>query len=281
MRTRPFGTNGPQIPVVGLGTWKMERDERSAAIAAIRAAVEAGAGHIDTAEMYGNGEVERIVGDALEGCRHDAFLVSKVLPHNASRRGTIEACEASLKRLRTDHLDAYLLHWSGSHPLEETIAAFDELRRDGKIRAWGVSNFDDDELDDARRIAGDEAIACNQVLYHTEERAIEHALIPWCRRHDVAVVAYSPFGSGRFPPPSSDGGRALASIGEEHGATPRQVALAFLLREPGTFVIPKTSSVAHLHENLGAAELRLSEEEVAKLDDVFPRGSPGRGLPMI
>src|SRR5262249_30257858 len=158
-----------------------------------------------------------------EGRRDEVFLVSKVLPSNASRAGTIKACERSLARLKTDRLDCYLLHWRGSYPLEETFAAFEELKQAGKIRSWGVSNFDDDDLEEALMIAGQSKIACNQVLYHLEERAIEHAVIPWCEEHEVAVVAYSPFGNGHFPSPSSAGGRVLAAIADAHGATPRQV----------------------------------------------------------
>ena len=185
--------------------------------------------HIDTAEMYGDAEL--VIAEAIAGRRDDIFLVSKVLPSNASRRGTIAACERSLKRLKTDRLDCYLLHWRGSYPLAETVAAFEELVGAGKIRSWGVSNFDADDLDEMLDVAGEGRIACNQVLYHLKERAIEHAVIPWCRQHGTAVVAYSPFGHDDFPSPRSKAGAVLQTIAEAHGASPRQVALAFLTRE--------------------------------------------------
>ncbi|HYY06634.1 MAG TPA: aldo/keto reductase, partial [Candidatus Limnocylindria bacterium] len=212
MRRRRFGWTDVPVPVIGLGTWYLEREDRTRAVAALRAGLDAGMDHIDTAEMYGSGRVEEIVGEAIAGRRDEVFLVSKVLPGHATRAGVLRACEASLRRLRTDRLDCYLLHWPGKHPLERTIDAFEQLVRDGKIRAYGVSNFDVDETERAVAIAGEGRIACNQVLYHLEERAIEHALIPWCARHRIAVVGYSPFGAGRFPTPQSAGGRVLAAI---------------------------------------------------------------------
>lgn len=281
MRRRPFGRTGVQVPVVGQGTWYMERDGAARAVAALRAGLDAGMTHIDTAEMYGGGRVEEIVGQAIEGRREQVFLVSKVLPHNASYDGTLRACERSLRRLRTAYLDAYLLHWPGSHPLADTLRAFERLVEEGMIRCWGVSNFDVDELAEAERIAGPGRIACNQVVYHLRERAIEHAVIPWCAEHGVAVVGYSPFGSGHFPSPSGPGGRALREVAERVGATPRQVALAFLLRLPGTFVIPKSSTVEHVRENAAAGDLELSAEDIARLDRAFPLGAPPRSLPMI
>jgi diketogulonate reductase-like aldo/keto reductase len=226
--------------------------------------------HVDTAEMYGSGRVEEIVGEAIEDRRDDVFLVSKVLPQNATRAGTVRACEASLVRLRTDWLDCYLLHWPGRHPLAETIAGFETLRDAGKIRAWGVSNFDVAELEEAARIAGAREIACNQVLYHPGERAIETAVAPWCASHHVAVVGYSPFGSGKFPSARSKGGRALAQIAERHRATPRQIALAFLVRSPHLFAIPKAATRAHAIENAGAADIALDAADVRHLDTAFP-----------
>src|SRR5580692_151024 len=208
MRDRPFGHAGA-VPAIGQGTWNMERDNKSGAIAALRRGLDLGMTHVDTAEMYGSGKVEELVGEALAGRRQEAFLVSKVLPQNASYEGTLRACEKSLRRLRTDHLDSYLLHWPGSHPLEDTIRAFEKLERDGKIRSWGVRNFDVSDLNEALEIAGPGRIACNQVLYHVDERAIEHAVLPWCRIHGVALVAYSPFGSGSFPSESSPRGKVL------------------------------------------------------------------------
>ncbi|HEY0553355.1 MAG TPA: aldo/keto reductase [Thermoanaerobaculia bacterium] len=280
MKHRAFGPTGKEVSVVGQGTWNLERDER-AAVASLRQGFDLGMTHIDTAEMYGSGRVEEIVGEALAERRADTFLVSKVLPQNASRRGTVEACERSLRRLRTDHLDLYLLHWPGRHPLADTLAAFEELRGAGKIRAWGVSNFDEVELADAVRIAGEGKVACNQVLYHLEERAIEHAVLPYCDRHGIALVAYSPFGSGNFPAPRTPGGRVLAAIAETHGATPHQVALAFLLRFPSLFVIPKAARAEHAADNAAAAGLQLTAEELARIDDAFPRGRRPSGVPTI
>lgn len=236
--------------------------------------------HIDTAEMYG--DAEPVIADAIADLpRENLFLVSKVLPSNASRRGTVTACERSLKRLRTDHLDCYLLHWRGSYPFEETVAAFDELVESGKIRSWGVSNFDQDDFDELLHVAGPGRIACNQVLYHLQERAIEHAVIPWCEQNGVAVVAYSPFGHNEFPSPKTRGGEALQAIADAHQATPRQVALAFLTRAPSVLAIPKASSAAHAAENAAAGDLKLSAAENATLDKAFPRGPKPRSLPML
>jgi diketogulonate reductase-like aldo/keto reductase len=210
------------------------------------------------------------------------FLVSKVLPSNASQGGTVAACEQSLTRLGTDRLDCYLLHWRGRYPLQETLAAFDRLVHDGKILSWGVSNFDVADLDEVRAIAGAGHPACNQVLYHLQERAIEHAVLPWCSERGTAVVAYTPF--GEQPSLFSSGhasGKVLREIAARHGATARQVALAFLLRHANTFVIPKSSSAEHVAENAGAAALELKPEDIARIDAAFPRGKPRRGLPMI
>jgi diketogulonate reductase-like aldo/keto reductase len=238
--------------------------------------------HIDTAEMYGSGAAEELVGEAIASRRDEVFLVSKVLPNNASRKGTISACERSLKRLKTDRLDCYLLHWRGSHPLEDTVAAFEQLRADGKILSWGVSNFDVDDLDELSQVAGAATPACNQVLYHLRERAIEHAVIPWCEKNGVAVVAYSPFGhAGGFPGPNTAGGRVLKAIAERHDATPRQVALRFLTRRASLFAIPKASSPEHAAENAGAGALHLSAAELAQIDAAFPLGPRPRSLPML
>ena len=228
MEQRPFGPTGNSVSVVGQGTWYIEQARRAAAVAALRRGLDLGMTHIDTAELYGSGEAEQIVAQAIAGRRDEVFLVSKVMPQNASRAGTVASCEKSLARLKTDRLDCYLLHWRGRHPLEETIAALEQLHGAGKIRSWGVSNFDADDLAEAEGIAGPGRIACNQVLYHLEERGIEHAVIPWCEEHKVAVVGYSPFGHGRFPGPATPGGRVLTEIAATHNATPRQVALRFL-----------------------------------------------------
>jgi len=279
--TQPFGPNGRSVPVLGQGTWNMERDDHATAVAALRAGIDAGMTHIDTAEMYGGGRVEELVGEAITGRRDEVFLVSKVLPNNASFKGVLRACEASLKRLGTDRLDAYLLHWRSRHPLEGTIEAFEKLLNDGKIGAWGVSNFDVDDLEEALAIAGAGRIACNQVLYHLGERAIEHAVLPWCREHEVAVVAYSPFGSGRFPAPGTSGGRVLVEVAAAHDAAPHQVALRFLIREPGVFAIPKASRPDHAVENAAAAILDLTSAELERLARAFPRGRLPRELPVI
>jgi diketogulonate reductase-like aldo/keto reductase len=277
---RPFGPTSRKVAVIGQGTWMIESGSRARVIAALRKGLDLGMTHLDTAEMYGSGAAEEIVGEAIAGRRNEVFLVSKVLPDNASRSGTHKACEQSLARLRTDRLDCYLLHWRGSHPLEETIGAFDELQRAGKILSWGVSNFDVSDLEEARRIGGDD-LTCNQVLYHLQERAIEHAVLPWCEKHGVAVVGYSPYGSRDFPSPNTPGGRVLAEVAEAYGATPRQVALAFLTRWPTLFVIPKASSPEHVEENARAGDVRLSEEDVGRLDRAFSRGARPRSLPMI
>lgn len=279
---RLFGPTRRRVAPVGQGSWKIEESEAASTIAAMRRGLDLGLTHIDTAEMYGSGDAEILVGEAIAGRRDEVFLVSKVLPTNASRRGTLAACEKSLSRLRTDRLDCYLLHWRGSSSLEETIAAFDTLVKDGKILSWGVSNFDVGDLDEVVAIAGAGHPACNQVLYHLEERAIEHAVLPWCQRHGTAMVAYTPFGQSKS---LFDGrtrqGRVLSEIAETHHVTPRQVALRFLLRNPEVFVIPKAASIAHVTENAGTIAFELNEAELAQIDAVFPRGRPQHGLPMI
>jgi diketogulonate reductase-like aldo/keto reductase len=278
MEQHAFGPAGAVVSAIGQGTWRVGAGDRRAEVAALRRGLDLGMTHVDTAEMYGDAEI--VVAEAIAGRRDDVFLVSKVLPSNASRQGTVTACDRSLRRLRTDRLDGYLLHWAGEHPLEETIAAFESLRQAGKIRAWGVSNFDVDELDAARRIGGN-GLACNQVLYHLQERAIEHDVLPWCERHGVAVVGYSPFGSGRFPSPQSSGGRVLQQIADAHGATPRQVALRFLVRRPSLLAIPKAANTEHAAENAGAGTLTLTDDDIAAIDRAFPLGRRPRSLPML
>ena len=248
------------VPVRGQGTWQLEQDG-SSAIEALRRGLDLGLTHVDTAEMYGSGRVEEMVAEAIEDRRDEVFLVSKVLPSNASRHGTVRACERSLKRLRTTWLDCYLLHWQGQHPLEETIAAFEELRQAGKIRRYGVSNFDQESLGEAVRIAGPGKIACNQVLYNLAERHVEATVAPVCREHAVALVGYSPFMGLEVKP-------ALRKVAEELEATPRQVALAFLTRLEGTFAIPKASSVEHVREN--AREVKLAREQIERLEKAYP-----------
>ncbi len=279
MRKQQFGPGGPPVSAIGQGTWYIDRGDRKGAVAALQRGIDLGMTHIDTAEMYGDAEL--VIADAISGRRDDVFLVSKVLPSNASRRGTITACERSLARLKTDRLDCYLLHWRGSYPLAETVAAFEQLVGAGKIRSWGVSNFDADDLDELLDVAGEGRIACNQVLYHLKERAIEHAVIPWCRKHGTAVVAYSPFGHDDFPGPQSKADAVLQTIARAHGASPRQVALAFLTRDPLLFAIPKASSAEHAADNAAAGELVLARDEIAALDKAFPLGTRPRSLPML
>ena len=279
MKSRIFGNTRANVSLIGQGTWYIDRGDRKGAVAALRRGIELGMTHIDTAEMYGDAEL--VIAEAIAGQRDKLFLVSKVLPSNASRRGTIAACERSLKRLKIDYLDCYLLHWRGSYPLADTVAAFEELKRAGKIRSWGVSNFDTDDLDEILDVAGKGKIACNQVLYHLNERAIEHAVIPWCERHGVAVVAYSPFGHNDFPAPRSEQGEVLLKIAEARRATPRQVALSFLVRETIVFAIPKAAQAEHAAENAAGGNLTLSDSEIAALDAAFPRGPKRRGLPML
>jgi diketogulonate reductase-like aldo/keto reductase len=281
MKTRCFGASGRDVSVIGQGTWYIEHADRAVAIAALRRGLDLGVSHIDTAEMYGSGAAETIVGEAITGRRDEVFLVSKVLPHNASKAGTRRACEASLKRLKTDRLDCYLLHWRGQHPLGETIAALEELKREGKILSWGVSNFDEEDLAEALTIAGKGRIACNQVLYHLGERAIEHAVIPWCAQNDVAVVAYSPFGHAGFPARNSKGGYVLADVAKANGLTLHQVTLAFLTRKASVFAIPKAARMAHVEENAKAGDIELSDADIARLEEAFPLGVKPRGLPMI
>jgi diketogulonate reductase-like aldo/keto reductase len=281
MELRWFGSTGRQVPVIGQGTWYQEDDDRDTAIAALRRGIDLGLTHIDTAEMYLSGTAEEWIGEALKGRRDEVFLVSKVLPSNASRTETVAACERSLARLCTDYLDCYLLHWRGSYPLQDTVEAFEQLKREGKIRAWGVSNFDAPDLDELKAIADRHGPVCDQVLYHLEERAVEHRVLPWCEHYNAAMVAYSPFGHGHFPGPHTPGGRLLREIAREHNATPRQVALRFLLRRPVVFTIPKSSNPEHVEENAGAGDLRLTPLEIERIDKAFPLGPLPRKLPVL
>lgn len=281
MQTRRLGASGFEVAEIGQGTWQIERSDHKTAVRALTQGLDSGLTHIDTAEMYGDGRAEEIVAEAIAGRRDEVFLVSKVLPHNASRRGVLQACAKSLARLRTDRLDCYLLHWPGSHPLEDTIAAFEQLVSEGKIRSWGVSNFDVDDMEAALRIAGPGRMSCNQLLYHLKERAIEHSVIPWCERHDVAVVAYSPYGQNDFPSADSTAGKVLADIAARQGATSRQVALRFLMRRPSVLTIPKAVQPAHVHDNAGAASVQLTDEDLRRIDQAFPPGRPRRGVPTL
>ena len=270
---REFGTTGFQLPVIGQGTWRMGEAEARAKeeIRSLRLGVDLGMTHIDTAEMYASGRTEHLVGRAVSGIRHKVFLTSKVLPSNASRSGTIRACERSLERLRTDYLDLYLLHWwSESRPIEETMAAMEELVLMGKVRFIGVSNLEIDQLRRAEQALGRERIACNQVCYHLKGRGIEFSLVPHCESRGIAVVGYSPFGSGNFP---REGGRAwkvLAGIAGRYGRTPRQVALNFLTRREGLFSIPKAANPDHIRENADAVGWDLAAEDLQAMDSLFP-----------
>jgi diketogulonate reductase-like aldo/keto reductase len=259
--------DGESIPAFGLGTWHMGEDRRRRAeeTAAVKLGIELGMTLIDTAEMYGNGGAEAIVADATAGIRDGLFIVSKVLPYNASRKGVVEACERSLKRLKTDRIDLYLLHWRGSVPLAETVEAFAKLQRDGKIRHHGVSNFNTDDMQEWVALAGGEGVASNQILYNLSRRGPEFELIPWCRERRISIMAYSPLEQGRML-----GNRGLQQVAARHGATPAQVALAWLLRQDGMIVIPKATRPEHVRENRAALDVRLSDADVAELDRAFP-----------
>ena len=266
------------MPALGLGTWRMgeRRDRRAQEGSALRLGIELGITLIDTAEMYGEGEAEKIVGEAIAGQRERMFLVSKVYPHNASKRGAIAACKRSLKRLGTDHLDLYLLHWRGDVPLAETVAAFRALQSDGVVRAWGVSNFDRADIEELLTLRGGEDCAVNQVLYNLDARGIEWDLAPLCRRARIALMAYSPLDQGRLLRQ-----RALQAVAIGIGATPAQVALSWLLQHRDVAVIPKATDIAHVHDNLSAASLQLERATLAELDRAFPPPRRASGLRML
>ena len=271
MDWRLFGTSGVELPRIGQGTWEFpEAGVRlREAKATIRRGIDLGMNHIDTAEMYGAGRVEEIVGDAIGDLkRPSVFLTTKVLPSNASFKKTIAACDRSLHRLRTDYIDLYLLHWPSSVPIAETMSALEHLVEQGKVRFVGVSNFDVEELDEARSSLRRIPLVCNQVLYHLRERNIESRLLPFCKSHDIAIVAYTPFGRGRFPAGRS--GAVLQQIAAEKRKTVRQVILNFLTRDPGVFSIPKAAQIAHVEENAGAAGWELSNDDVRRIDEAFP-----------
>ena len=272
MIKRPFGWTNVEVPVIGQGTWMIEGDpdREKRAVETLRLGLDLGLTHIDTAEMYGEGRVEQLVAEAIVGRRDEVFLASKVLPSNASYEGTLKACESSLRRLRTDRLDLYMLHWAGRHPVAETMRAMEKLIERGLIRFAGVSNFDVEELQGAADSLEDQRLACDQVLYHLEDRGIELRLLPQCTQEQIAIVAYSPFGHGKFPAVHSVGGRLLAEIAERHGRTPRQVALNFLTRHPNVFAIPKTTHPDRVKENAGAVGWKLSAQEIDAIDRAFP-----------
>ena len=282
MQYRQFGSSGRDVAVIGQGTWNIDNARPAVALAALERALDLGMTHIDCAEMYGSGAAEKLVARAIAHRRDEVFLVSKVLPTHASRGGVIAACNASLDRLGTDHLDCYLLHWRGAHALEDTIAGFDELERHGKIKAWGVSNFDVSDLEEVRQLTGPGHPVCNQVLYHLEERSIENGVLSWCEKHGVAVVGYSPFGNkGTLPGSRSNRGRLLREIADAHGASIHQVALRFLVRRPALFTIPKAADPDHAAENAAASELALSETELAQIERAFPLDRSRQELPML
>jgi diketogulonate reductase-like aldo/keto reductase len=270
--------SGERVPALGQGTWHMGEDRRRAAdeSAALRLGIDLGLTLIDTAEMYGNGGAEEVVARAAQGLRDKLFIVSKVYPHNASRAGVVAACERSLKRLATDRIDLYLLHWRGSIPLAETLEGFQRLERDGKIRYHGVSNFDRSDMEEWAALKSGDTVAADQVLYNLSRRGPQFDLVPWCRAHQVAVMAYTPLGQG-----SMLRNQGLAEIARRRGATPAQVALAWLLRQDGTMVIPKASRPEHVRENRGALDIALTEEELGALDRAFPPPTAKSALGML
>ena len=276
MKTVVLG--GREVPTLGLGTWRMGESSRlrSQEIAALQRGIDLGMTLIDTAEMYGEGATEELIGEAIQGRRDRVFLVTEVYPHNASRRGTVAACERSLKRLGVDRIDLYLLHWRGSVPLAETLEVFADLKRAGKIAAFGVSNFDTKDMDEAWTAPNGREIATDQILYNLTRRSAEHDLLPWLRVNGIPVMAYSPVEQGRLVKQSK-----LAAIAQKRGATPAQVALAWLLAQPDAIAIPKAGNPKHVEENRGAANLELSADEMAALDGAFPRPKTRKALEVL
>ena len=269
---------GRRVPRIGMGTWELGDSlrTRDTEAAALRVGLDLGLRVIDTAEMYGNGASEELVGEAIAGRRHEVLLVSKVLPWNASRTGTVQACERSLRRLRTDHLDLYLLHWPGSEPLAETVAGFQDLQRAGKILHWGVSNFDTDEMTELAALTGGPGVATDQVLYNLGRRGPEADLLPWSRERGLPVMAYSPYEQGRLL-----GHQALAGVAARHGVSAAQVALAWSVRNPGVCAVPRTGTVAHIRENAAALTLTLTAADLADLDRAFPAPTTPVPLEML
>ena len=267
--------DGALVPALGMGTWTMGERAGAAAreVDALRAGLDRGMTLVDTAEMYGEGGAEKIVARALAGRRDEVFVVSKVYPHNASAAGTVAACERSLTRLRTDRLDLYLLHWRGTHPLAETVAAFERLREQGKILRWGVSNFDEADMRELLALPSGARCATNQVLYNVGERGVEWALRPLCQRHGIPLMAYSPFGQGALLRE-----RKLSKLAAAHGMSPAQLAIAWLLNRDGVIAIPQSAKPAHVAECRAAADLRLSPALVAAIDEAYP--PPTRATPL-
>jgi diketogulonate reductase-like aldo/keto reductase len=277
IRTTTLPT-GEAVPVLGQGTWNMGENSRRHAeeVAALSLGIDLGMTLIDTAEMYASGGAETVVADAVAGRRDEIFIVSKVLPSNASRRGVEAACERSLRRLKTDVIDLYLLHWRGSVPLSETVEAFEALKAAGKIRHWGVSNFDTDDMEELAGLAAGSAVQTNQVLYNLGRRGIEHDLIPWCRERGIPVMAYSPVEQGRLATNSR-----LAELARRHDASPAQIALAWAMRQDGVIVIPKASRPEHVRENRSALDIELTAEDLGELDRLFPPPRRKQPLEMI
>lgn len=275
--------SGEPVPRLGQGTWQIgeDRSRSTQELAALTLGLDLGLTLIDTAELYGDGASEELVADAIEGRRDRIYLVSKVLPRNASRKGVIAACDRSLQRLRTDYLDLYLLHWRESKPLDETLEGFAALAEAGKVRHYGVSNFDVDDLEEALTLPGGAGIAANQVLYNLEHRGIEFDLLPWARERGMPVMAYSPFGSDARSVRRLLGNRTLVEIAARHSATPARVALAWLLAQDGVITIPKASSAEHVRDNRAALDLRLTREDLADLDRAFPPPRRKTSLAMI
>ena len=270
--------SGESLPVLGQGTWYMgdEPRRRAEEIATLRLGIDLGMNLIDTAEMYGDGASEKLVGEAIAGRRDEVFLVSKVLPSNASRSGTIAACERSLKRLGTDRIDLYLLHWRGRAPFAETIAAFEALQNAGKIRHWGVSNMDVGDMSEIARASGGDAISTNQVLYNLTRRGIEYDLLPQAQARELPLMAYSPIEQGRLTEYPE-----IENIADKHGVTPAQIALAWVLLQQGVIAIPKASTLSHVQENRAALDVKLTAEDLAALDEVFPPPTGPESLEMI
>jgi diketogulonate reductase-like aldo/keto reductase len=277
MRTVTLKT-GEKVAQLGIGTWHMgeRRGDRATEAKAVKAALDLGITLIDTAEMYGEGGAEEVIAEATAGRRDGLFIVSKVYPHNASRAGAIAACERSLKRLRTDRIDLYLLHWRGSHPLAETVAAFEKLKADGKIRHWGVSNFDTDDMAELREVKAGNNCVSNQVLYHLGSRGIDHDLVDDCAEHGVMIMAYSPLGQGTLLRNA-----ALAKVAAKHGVSPAAVAIAWTMRHPHIVSIPKAAKLTHVTENFAAADLALDAADLAELDKAFPPPRGKRALGML
>ena len=267
--------SGSEVPVLGQGTWYMGEDarKRSEEAAALKLGIDLGMSLIDTAEMYAQGGAEEVVGQALEGRRDSVFLVSKVLPSNASKSGTIKACEQSLRRLQTDFIDLYLLHWRGGYALEDTIAAFESLIESGKIRSWGVSNFDVDDMEELHSLGGGDAVCVNQILYNLKRRSPEVELIPWCVSKNIPLMAYSPIEQGRLL-----NHPALAEIAQEMETTAAAIALAWVLAQNGVIAIPKSGNPKHIHENRKAADIQLTPAQIDRLNQAFER--PRRKMPL-